>query len=275
MIRVFENNTLGLVLASACGVMVLGCLGLVLLWAMSPGTDIGEGESEEGTVSASVATLQSTGPLEQYAVVSERPVFNEDRRPAPVLDEEDGGDDEGWDDVVVGAPDVQLAGIIITPSLKMATLKSPDHPQSLVAFEGQPLEGDFGTWQVSRIDERMVTLSSADGEEMQLELQVHDTEISEPPEVTKVAQRTGPAVSGDEGEAPVESVQTADETLSRADQIRQRIEERREELRRAAEAEQEGQAANYRDAIQNLINESRRDAEELAREEAKAQDEGQ
>lgn len=273
MIRALENNTLGVVLASVGGAVLLACLGLVLLWAMPAGSDAGEGDADDADTAASVEALQSTGPLEDYLVVSERPVFNEDRRPAPI--DENGGDiDSEIPEVVVGAPDVQLAGIIITPSMRMATLKSPDHPQSLVAFEGQPLEGDFGTWQVSRIEERMVTLSSDEGEEMQLELQVHDAEIDEPPEVTRVADRVEPGTSGEEGEDLAEDAQASTEPLSRADQIRQRIEERREELRRAAEASQEGQAENYRDAIQNMISETRKDAEELAREQEKEQDEG-
>lgn len=277
MIRALENNTLGVVLASISGLMVLGCLGLVLVWAMPPGSDAVDDEVEEADAAALVASLQSTGPLDNYAVVSERPVFNEDRRPAPVLEE---GGDPGpeFADVVVGAPDVELAGIIITPTLRMATLKSPEHARSLVAFEGKPLEGDFGTWQVSRIEERFVTLSSAEGEEMQLELQVHDAMISEPPE-TRVAARARPGASGEDspedGEDIADNAQASTDPQSRADQIRQRIEERREELRRAAEAADQGQAENYRDAIQNMINETRKDAEELERVEEKAQEEGQ
>lgn len=250
---------------------------------MPPGSDADEYATEEGDSPVSIAALQSTAPLENYSVVSERPVFNEDRRPAPVLDGDEEPDPADWADVDVGAPDVELAGIIITPTLRMATLKSPEHTRSLVAFEGQPLEGDFGTWQVSRIENRYVTLSSADGEEMQLELQVHDAMITEPPEVVRAEQRVRPGSSGrdgDEGEQDQsENAEANSDPMTRADEIRQRIEERREELRRAAEAADEGQAENYRDAIQNMINETRKDAEELAREEEKAkeqqaQDEG-
>ena len=273
MIRALENNTLGVVLASVGGALALGCLGLVIMWAMPAGSDAGDEESDNSEAAASIESLHSSGPLENYLVVSERPVFNEDRRPAPVGEEiVDAGPE--IPDVVVGAPEVQLAGIIITPSMRMATLRSPDHPQSLVAFEGQPLEGDFGTWQVSRIEERMVTLSSDDGEEMQLELQVHNAEIREPPEVTRVSDRVEPEASGEEPVQQAENVQASNsgETLSRADQIRQRIEERREELRRAAEASEAGEAENYRDAIQSMINDTRKDAEELAREEGLLED---
>ena len=260
MIRALENNTLGVVLASLSGVLLLACLGMIVVWAMPPSSEGSDDvPSDEGT-EVSVASLQSANPLETYSVVSERPVFNEDRRPAPVL-ADGGAPEDDYEDEYFGAPDVVLAGIIITPSLRMATLKSPEHQYSLVAFEGQPLEGDFGTWQVSRIEERMVTLASADGEEMQLELQVHDAVIREPPKTRKAADKDADDSSAENVVAANQAV--SGEPLTRADEIRQRIEERREELRRAAEASEQGQAENYRDAIQDMIQNTRKDADEL------------
>jgi len=248
MIRAFENNTIGLVLASVCGVFVLICLGLLMLWAMPPSADSGDDESGDRQVPDQIVALQDAKPLEAYVVVSERPVFNEDRRPAPVTD--DGELVDLPPDEDVGAPDVELAGVVITPSLRMATLRSKEHEYSLVAFEGKPLEGDFGTWQVSRIEERMVTLASAEGEEMQLELQVHSAEIKEPPKPVRPAEPTGE--EGEELQAQAGDEQSG-EPMSRAEEIRQRIQERREELRRAAEERDGQQAENYRDAIQTMI----------------------
>lgn len=249
MIRAFENNTLGLVLASICGGLLLIALVLIVLWAMPPSAGPGEEESADADISADIASLQSAEPLEKYAVVSERPVFNEDRRPAPVQDPDEIVEVPTGEDVE--APDVELAGVVITPSLRMVTLRSKDNPQSLVAFEGKPLEGDFGSWQVSRIDERMVTLASEDGEEMQLELQIHDAVIKEPPEPAEPARADDDGEPDETGQDSGEADQV--EALSRAEEIRQRIEERREELRRAAEQRDDEQAQNYRDAIQSMI----------------------
>lgn len=271
MIRVLENNTLGQVLASIGAVLLLICLGLVVMWAIPPSAGSGADDDAEADVSSKVTTLQSARPLEEYVVISERPVFNEDRRPAPELDLASDTDDLPVDEDI-GAPDVELAGVIITPSLKMATLKSKEHQYSLVAFEGEPLEGDFGSWQVSRIEERMVTLASADGEEMQLELQVHDAVIKEPPKSAKeespedVEQRVA-----DRAEALVPE---SDEAMTRAEEIRQRIEERREELRRAAEERDDSQAENYRDAIQSMI-QQRQNLRGPQQEEQEADEDGQ
>ncbi len=251
MIRALENNTIGVGLAAAGGLFLLAILGLVVIWAMPPSTGQGEDESADDASSVSITALREAEPLEQYAVVSERPVFNEDRRPAPVFDPDELTEDLPEEDV--GAPDVTLAGVIITPTTRMVTLKSPDHPQSLVAFEGQPLEGNFGTWQVTLIEERRVTLASADGEEMQLELQVHDAVISEPPE-TAPRGSANDDQPGEEQQVAQNSAES-NERMTRAEEIRQRIEERREELRRAAENAQQDEAQNYKDAIQNIINE--------------------
>jgi hypothetical protein len=135
-----------------------------------------------------------------------------------------------------GAPEVELSGVIITPTLRMVTLKRTDDAKSLVAFEGKPIEADFGSWQVSSIQARAVTLTSGSGEELQLELKVHDAKIEQPVRPVKPAKQD--AAAGEQ--SPEVAENPATEPLSRAEEIRQRIAERREELRR--EAEQKGQA---------------------------------
>jgi hypothetical protein len=129
-----------------------------------------------------------------------------------------------------------------------------------VAFEGQPLEGNYGTWKVSHIEPREITLTSANGEELQLKLQVHDIKIEQPPEMEK----------DDSGETSESAKQArdsdSDEPLSRAEEIRQRIAQRREELRRAAEDrehdEAEAPAVDYRQAIQSMVSGTRRKKEQ-------------
>ena len=157
----------------------------------------------------------------------------------------------------IEAPKVELAGVVITPSLRMATLRPEGEAASLVAFEGQPLEGNYGSWQVSRIGPRDVTLRSGSGEEVRLELQIHDAVITEPP-------KPEPKPGARQAAAASEQQAAEDAPLSRADEIRQRIAERREELRRAAE-EDDGKAeepADYRSAIQALMSRNKNQAED-------------
>ena len=85
--------------------------------------------------------------------------------------------------------------------------------------------------------------------------EVHGVAIAEPPkpEPSKAEKKPGkdsPAQQGD------------DQPLSRAEEIRQRIAERREELRRAAEEDEQGdqaEAVSYQQAIQAMMGKKRQE----------------
>jgi hypothetical protein len=248
-----------MVLASACGILMLIAVVLGVIWSLPPSASDTDGDSGSAELVLDVPQLGEAEPLETFAVIVERPVFNEGRQPQMA----DLGDGEDEDEELAGeevdAPELELAGVVITPSIRMVTLKSKESSESLVAFEGKPLEGDYGSWQVSRIEPRQITLSSAAGEEKLIKLEVHDAKIAEPPKME-------PARKDDAAEAAAAADGESDRPLSRAEEIRQRIAERREELRRAAEEKQEsGQEAeqeaeqkpqDYRSAIQSMIKKS-------------------
>lgn len=256
MIKWFEGNPLALVLASICGVLLLTSLVLGVIWSLPPSVSDTDLRSDEAELVFEVPELEVNEPIESYAVITERPVFSESRLPY-VEDESNGLDDEELVVEEVDAPEFELSGVIITPSIRMVTLKARNQPESLVAFEGQPLEGDYGTWQVSRIEPRQITLASGVGEKVQLKLQVHDTTIKAPPKPV-AAQRK--ATAGPGGQV-IEAV--SDQPLSRAEEIRMRIAERREELRQAAEenGEEEIDSAQYRKELQSMLTGVRRKEE--------------
>ncbi|MFC1740728.1 hypothetical protein ACFL0N_04560 [Pseudomonadota bacterium] len=250
MMKWFEGNPVAIGLALAIGFMLVISLAIGVVWSFPPRA-ADPGLAGDGTVAQlNIPELENSEPIEAYAVISERPVFNDTR--LPVIEEELATEEEPEEEEV-DAPDVQLSGVIITPTMRMVTLKSAELNESLVAFEGQPLEGDFGTWQVSQIRAREVTLSSAAGESLQLKLEVHDRKISEPP------KPVAPKKEGQDAPAP-QSAESSNEPLSRAEEIRQRIAERREELRRAAEDKDESEEpeVDYRSAIQSMVNGSER-----------------
>lgn len=256
MIRWLEENPVGMVLASICGGLVLAVLALSVIWALPAPVPSQSAEPDEGLVGLNLPVMAETEAIESYSVITERPVFNETR--LPILDIDlltDAPDDEFLEEDI-GAPDVELSGVIITPSIRMVTLRQKENQESLVAFEGRPLEGDFGSWQVSLIEPRQVTLTSGSGEELQLELQLHDQQIEEP-------ERAGPDTEKGEREGDLVAAagdQASDEasaSMSRAEEIRQRIAERREELRRAAEEEGVESQPSYQEAIQDMIKQKR------------------
>lgn len=251
MIKWLEDNPVGIALASACAGLVVISLLLGVIWSLPASAPGGAGNDEPPVLRADVAELGESEPLDNYAVITERPVFNETR--LPVLDEAlqgEGEEDQLADEEIdADAPELELAGVIITPSLRMVTLKQKGLPKSLVAFEGQPLQGDYGSWHVSAINERDITLSSGSGETLQLVLQVHDVKIQEPP---KLVEEEAPEKDGESGE------DGDDQPLSRAEEIRQRIAQRREELRRAAQEEEQDAppAVDYKQAVQSMIKSS-------------------
>ena len=160
---------------------------------------------------------------------------------------------------VKDAPEVRLTGVIITPGMKIASLTPVDVKlESVMAHEGQSLTGEFVGWQVSAVNPRMVVLKSSDGQRLELDLQVHDVTIKEPPKPVAPAKNKADQdeqLLGEDGEP-----------LSRAEQIRQRIAERREELRleqEEQEAANEARKANrpkdYQSAIRAMINKKGKD----------------
>jgi len=261
-----EDNPVGTTLLAICGGLVLISIILAVLWMLAPAATSLDHDNENLVAGLDLPELQAGDAIEKYTVITERPVFNQSRMPELNLELDENADEELEQDDI-DAPEMELAGVIITPSLRMATLREKDNPKSLVAFEGRPLEGNYGTWQISRIEPREVTLSSGDGEELQLQLQIHDVKIAEPPK---------PEVPQDKSEEGRERDLAADEgdrPLSRAEEIRQRIAERREELRRAAEEDEaEDQSdevdgkkntpKNYKQAIQTMMSRKSRDKSE-------------
>ena len=251
MNRLLQDNPIGLALAGV-GVFLLLCLLLVTVWSFLP---VGSGDPAESGLDAStlvqIPELAESKPLENYSVIVQRPLFNESRLPVV---EADLSDDVVEEVLVADETElqVQLSGVVITPTLRMATLKRTDGSKSLVAVEGKYLEGEFGSWQLARVDAREVTLVSGAGKELQLELQVHDERI-EPPE-PPVAVASENDVNPDANSPGTENAAP----MTRADEIRQRIAERREELRQQAEAEQQAAESDaqpsYQEAIRAMIN---------------------
>jgi len=234
MIRWLEDNPLGIVLASVCGGLLVISLLLAVIWALPASSPSAGPEGENTVPDLELPELAVSESIDEYAVITEHPVFNNTRLPV-IEDDVDDLEDE-LSEEEVDAPDVQLTGVIITPSIRMATLRQEGEKLSLV----------------SKIDYREVTLSSGAGEEIQLKLEVHGVAIAEPP-------KPEPAAAENERGKKDQVRQGEEQPLSRAEEIRQRIAERREELRRAAEEDEQGGQASYQQAIQAMMGKKRQE----------------
>jgi hypothetical protein len=248
MIKWFEANPLAITLASICGGLLLISLILAVIGSLPPSVPDAGTDSDEAGFVIDVPELKENEPIDTYAVITERPLFNENR--LPDIEDDSAETNEEVVEEEIDAPEFELVGVIITPSIRMVTLKTKDQPVSLVAFEGQPLQGDYGTWQVSLIEPRQITLASGRGEEVQLQLQVHDMTIAAPPKAPTSAGQAAPEPGAQAGEGE------SDQPLTRAEEIRQRIAQRREELRQAAEdnGENEAELRRSRLELRSLMN---------------------
>ncbi len=258
----FDNNPVGKALAWGCG--GLAFISLLLTWAWNWPVSSGSAEAEQPVEAVVASTDQAAelGAISDYRVINDRPVFNESRQPMVTVDGE-GEPIEFAEAPVANALDVRLTGVIITPEQRLATLSRNDG-EALIAHEGNPLDGEYVGWTVTDIEPRMIRLESSQGESMELELTVHDQPIREPP---KPEPTPAERQMAQEGVDP-DSEETG-APMSRAEEIRQRIQERREQLRRDAEMEREqqgdqeaGTRSEYQQAIQSMLQRSRSDENE-------------
>jgi hypothetical protein len=233
-----QDNPLGMILAAISGVFVLLALGMAIVGSLPVSVEIAEADTEITSDNETNMAARQIGALSDYEVVNEKPVFNESR--IPVIDDGESTDEGLTGEIEIkDAPDVRLTGVVITPGMKIASLTPADGDLETVrAHEGESLTGEFVGWQVTAVNPRTVVLESRDGQSLELDLQVHDAKIQEPvaPVVapTSAALTNAQALTGKSSEATGDD----DEPLSRAEQIRQRIAERRAELRQEQEAQQ-------------------------------------
>jgi len=225
-----QDNPLGMALAAISGVLALFALGITIIWTLPVSVETIEADVQEPGTDDSILVARQVADISDFQVINQRPVFNMSRQPV-VTDSELEGDSLDLTVQIKDAPDVRLTGVIITPDMKIASLTPTDGKlEPVMAHEGQPLTGEFVGWQVSSVSPREVVLESRDGQTLNLELQVHDAKIKEPP------KPVAPAVPETDQDKEMAAEDGA--PLSRAEQIRQRIAERREELRLEQEDQQ-------------------------------------
>lgn len=178
-------------------------------------------------------------PVETYADIGERPLFNADRRPLPV---EQGKQEEGAEAEAPTQPvalDIAVTSIIITPQMQIAIVTDNRSGKSQSLKVGQALEGEQAGWALKELQARKAVFSGPMGESV-ADLRVFDGAGGQAP--TPVAapsasdREDGAAaeqqpVAGGEGEAKPEALTPE----QRAEMIRRRIEERRRQMREEAE----------------------------------------
>jgi len=192
------------------------------------------------------------GPLNQYDQFVDRPLFSADRRPHPFYLQGEGeeGDDSPFDFV--------LTSVLITPTVKLAILQPADGSQPVrVRLEEAP--ESHPAWQLVALGARSAVFEGPEGRR-ELALRVFDgvggeppTQVSGPdtpgatpgqprpappvaPPPTDAARpapaRPAPRSADDAADTPASEDAAPMTDQAQMDAIRQRIQARREQLRR-------------------------------------------
>ncbi|WP_250624605.1 general secretion pathway protein GspN [Pinirhizobacter soli] len=112
---------------------------------------------EEAAHAARAAVMPQTMPLASFAEVWQRPLFAADRKPGAVA--------ASTDSISLG--DLQLTGIILTPTLKMALFRSTSGDKQVRVKEGAALPD--GRWTLATLGPRSATFDNG-GERKELTL---------------------------------------------------------------------------------------------------------
>ncbi len=126
------------------------------------------------------------GPISQYAEIGARPLFSVDRRPRPFSLQ---GDADGTD--ASQEFDYLLTSVLITPTLQLAILQSPDGSKSARVKLGEAPES-HPAWRLSALNARSAVFDGPSGPRT-LELRVFDGIGGQPP--TAVAREGQPPVA--------------------------------------------------------------------------------
>lgn len=208
-------------------------------------------------------TSEHALPLEaHYAEIEQRPLFNGDRRPRPVVTP-DQAKQANQNQPPPMPLNASLAGIIVTAEEKLALVRDNTTQTVMRLREGMPLKGDLGGWRVISIEPRRVVFDGgpAQGQaELKLEPGKSGSTVATPLPVGARDPFTAPFAGGSappppppgtpghpdtpiQPTAPPTQMPATPAAAARQDEIERIIEERRKQMRAEAErmAREQGQ----------------------------------
>lgn len=184
------------------------------------------------------APPERLGPFGQYAEISVRPLFSQDRRPQPFSL---GGDEDTSNDF-----DYVLNGVLLVPQVKLAMIEPSDGGDPERVKLGDAVEA-APAWRLVALNPRSAVFEGPGGQKT-LELRIFDGSGGEPPPVGETTdaqsgnavpaspppaamQRApGAGIAGGQG-APKVDAAPPDSTEQQMEALRKRIEQRRAQLR--------------------------------------------
>ncbi|KRA46681.1 hypothetical protein [Pseudoxanthomonas sp. Root630] len=128
------------------------------------------------------APPERLGGLPQYAEVGDRPLFSEDRRPKPFF--------LSGEEAAAPAFDLVLSSVLITPALEMAIVQPAQGGEGRRVRVGESPEG-FPGWRLTELSPRRAVFDGPEGRR-ELELRVFDGAGGQPPTAVAVPPASGP-----------------------------------------------------------------------------------
>lgn len=240
-VQLARMTTLGL--AGLCGLLVLAALVQLAGYGRGYGwlpPDESSPEALAGTIDRQPFSLPAAT---RFSEVSERPLFNDDRKPTPVADV------EVQPDQPPPVPlNVTLTGVIVVrktesqPELRVAMVRDNARNETMSLKVGMPLDGDQSGWTLTRLEPRVAVFTNAADETAEVELQTAAT----PPGKPMTPPRAPPSVPGTPPAPPGAVAPDAKQGAADTD-LAKRIEERRRQMREEAErmrAERRGNSSS-------------------------------
>lgn len=222
-------------LAGACGVMALAG---VLAW-MGAGRGYGWLPETEAPPVTGVGHIDTDAvvmpPDSEFAEVRQRPIFNEDRKPTPIVE-------PTKDEIVQVVPlNITLTGVVLTPDVKLAMVRDNAKNEAVSLRIGMPLPGEQQGWTLAEIRSRSVVFKNPQDETSEVELEVAPG-LTVPPSAKPTAPAAANAAPVPPPAPPPGGVPTTvpgqppgQPPADRAAELQHRIEERRREMREQAE----------------------------------------
>ncbi|MGB0133162.1 hypothetical protein [Dokdonella sp.] len=226
MMDVKVARMLTLVLAAGCGLLLVTALIQLAGYGRGYGwlpPEAGDGQETLAEIDRNTFSMPA---FSSYSEVDARPLFNEDRKPTPIIDDEVAT--EGPPPVPLN---VTLTGVILvrktesTPELRIAMVRDNMRNESQALKVGMPLAGDQAGWTLVSVEPRLATFKNASDETAEIEL-LSAAMPAQPPGAPR-AKQVEPAAPG--AVAPDSKNTGADSDLAK------RIEERRRQMREEAE----------------------------------------
>lgn len=215
------------VLAAGCAVLFV--LALAMQFGLGRGYHWLDAGAEAADANAGGAIDREPfelPPQTTFAAINQRPLFNDDRKPSK---------DEPVETAADTPPptplNISLTGTLLAakPELRTAMVRENGKAQTIPLREGMPLPGDQGGWTLSLVKNRSAIFKSTTGEEVEVELAMVNVGQSAGPQA-RIGGNAGPA-----GKPANTPGQPPAPVAAQGDELQRRIEERRKQMREAAE----------------------------------------